>query len=187
MTVATKMAAKKTMKASDYLKMPYGRVVVPEVDGTFRAEIPEFPGCITTGETASEALASLERVAESWLEATLARRQAIPEPAGQIEYSGRLVLRLPKSAHRLAARYASHDAISLNQFIVNSVCEKIGSLGAGGGKSTVTAAVTNIVIVATHQQLPQQPISLPPSTGHLTFTIPNPIQSTPVRISHARG
>ena len=64
----------------EYLKRPYGRVVVPEPDGTFRAEIMEFPGCIATGDTAAEALASLENVAESWLEATIARGQHVPEP-----------------------------------------------------------------------------------------------------------
>jgi predicted RNase H-like HicB family nuclease len=36
----------------------YGRVVVPESDGTFRAEIIEFPGCIAVGDTAGEALGS---------------------------------------------------------------------------------------------------------------------------------
>ena len=119
----TKMAKTKVV---DYLKAPYGRVVFPEADGTFRAEIVEFPGCIATGDTAVDALHSLERVAEGWLESTLARGQAVPSPSGNVEYSGKLVLRLPKSTHQTAARIAALEGVSLNQFIVSCVCERIG-------------------------------------------------------------
>jgi len=68
------------MQPAEYLKRPYGRVVVPESDGSFRAEIMEFPGCIAVGDTASEALANLERVAHSWLQATIAKGLRVPEP-----------------------------------------------------------------------------------------------------------
>jgi predicted RNase H-like HicB family nuclease len=71
-----------TMKPTDYLKWPYRRVVVPESDGTFRAEIIEFPGCIAVGDTAGEALANLERVADSWLQVTIAKGLRVPEPIG---------------------------------------------------------------------------------------------------------
>ena len=65
---------------SEILKRPYARVVIPELDGTFRAEVVEFPGCIASGDTASEALECLEEIAASWLEATLAKDQSVPEP-----------------------------------------------------------------------------------------------------------
>jgi len=117
----------KTMALAEYLKKPYGRFVVPESDGTFRAEIIEFPGCIAVGETAAEALANLENVAASWLEATLARHQRIPEPIENIGFSGKLVVRLPKTLHKKAAHMAARDGVSLNQFIVSSVAERVGT------------------------------------------------------------
>jgi predicted RNase H-like HicB family nuclease len=117
---------------SEYLKRPYGRVVVPESDGTFRAEIMEFPGCIATGDTAAEALASLENVAESWLEATTARGQHVPEPMEGGGFSGKLVVRLGRDLHRRAAHMAAHEGVSLNQFIVSSVAEHVGSRLAVG-------------------------------------------------------
>lgn len=120
-------------KAADYLKEPYGRVVVPEADGTFRAEIIEFPGCIATGETAAGALASLEDVAESWLEATIAKGQRVPDPMEGGEFSGKLVVRLGKELHRRAAYMAAHQNVSLNQFIVSGVSEMIGSRIAFAG------------------------------------------------------
>jgi antitoxin HicB len=122
-----KGAMEKTPAWAEYLKKPYGRTVVPESDGTFRAEIIEFPGCIATGETASEALANLEGVAASWLEATLARGQRIPEPIENAGFSGKLVVRLPKTLHKKAAHMAAREGISLNQFIVSSVAEQIGA------------------------------------------------------------
>lgn len=75
------------MNTSEYLRKPYSRVIVPEEDGTFFARILEFPGCIAVGDTEAEALANLEEVARSWLEATVARKQRVPEPkdADQLE------------------------------------------------------------------------------------------------------
>jgi antitoxin HicB len=118
------------MALAEYLKKPYGRFVVPESDGTFRGEIIEFPGCIAVGDTAAEALANLEDVAASWLEATLARGQRIPEPIENVEFSGKLVVRLPKTLHKKAAHIAARDRISLNQFIVSSIAERVGAQSA---------------------------------------------------------
>src|SRR5262249_45755652 len=114
------------MGPADYLRMPYGRVVVPEADGTFRAEIIEFPGCIAVGDNAAEALATLEEVAVSWLEATLDRGQRVPEPIENSGFSGKLVVRLPRSLHKKAAYQAERDGVSLNNFIVSSIAQQVG-------------------------------------------------------------
>lgn len=113
--------------AEDYLKEPYGRVVSPEPDGTFRAEIVEFPGCIATGESAAEAFSNLEEVAISWIEALLSKGKHVPEPIDHTGYSGKLVLRLPKSLHKKAAHLAARDGVSLNQFIVSCLAQQVGS------------------------------------------------------------
>jgi len=44
--------------------------------------ITEFPGCITEGDSAEEALMNLESAAESWVEAALDMGQEIPPPHG---------------------------------------------------------------------------------------------------------
>ena len=80
-------------EAQEYLRRPYARVVVPVQDGTFRAEVAEFPGCIAVGDTATDALTVLEEVAESWLETALAHGQKIPEPFEERQSSGHLALR----------------------------------------------------------------------------------------------
>lgn len=112
--------------ATEYLKKPYGRLLVPEDEGGYRAEIVEFPGCFAEGETAAEAAANLEDAARSWLEATIAKGQTVPDPMEELDYSGKLVVRLPKSLHRRAAYAANRENVSLNQFIVSSIAEQIG-------------------------------------------------------------
>lgn len=115
------------MSPAAYLGKPYGRVLTPESDGSFHAEILEFPGCIAIGDDPAEALANLEEVAAIWLEATIEKGQDVPEPRDDSSFSGKLVLRLPKSLHRKAARQAALDNVSLNQFIVASVAEQVGA------------------------------------------------------------
>lgn len=112
--------------ADQYLKKPYGRLLVPEEEGGYRAEIIEFPGCFAEGETAAEAAANLEDAAHSWLESTIAKGQTVPEPMDELDYSGKLVVRIPKSLHRRAAYAANREGVSLNQFIVSSIAEQIG-------------------------------------------------------------
>jgi predicted RNase H-like HicB family nuclease len=116
-----------SMQPSEYLKRPYARLVMPDTDGTFTAEILEFPGCFAVGETAAEALANIEEVAVDWLAATLAQGQNIPEPIENAGYSGKLVLRMPKGLHKKAAQCAEREGVSLNQFIVACVAEQIGA------------------------------------------------------------
>ena len=109
----------------DILKKPYARMVFPESDGTYRAQVKEFPGCIASGDTAAEALATVEEVAESWLESAIANGQPIPDPIDDAEHSGKLVLRLPKSLHTRAAYAAKFEGVSLNHFIATAVAMSV--------------------------------------------------------------
>lgn len=133
------------MNPTEILRQPYGRIVVPDSDGTYRAEIVEFPGCIATGDTAAEALANLEDTAWDWLEAAIERGQRIPEPVEAAGYSGKLVVRLPKSLHKKAAYQAARDGVSLNQFIVTSIAEQVGAKAAtyNAGLIVYATAVLN--------------------------------------------
>lgn len=138
------MTVKETVEldsaAASYLKQPYARLVVPETDGTFRAEVLEFPGCIATGDTASQALAALKEAAKDWLIAALERGQNIPDPVEYSEFSGRLALRLPKSLHRKAAMIAEREGVSLNQFILAGLAEYVGERARSYPAVTIATA-----------------------------------------------
>lgn len=115
------------MEPTAIMKKPYARVVVPEGDCSFTAEILEFPGCVASGETAADALANVEDIALDWIAATLEQGQDIPEPLDHASYSGKLVVRMTKGLHKRAARAAEREGVSLNQFIVTCVAEQVGT------------------------------------------------------------
>jgi antitoxin HicB len=160
-----KLKADRAMVPADYLKRPYGRTVVPEPDGTFRAEIIEFPGCIATGDTAPEALANLEDVASSWLEATIEKGQRVPDPIDDAPFSGKLLLRMPKSLHRKAALVAAREGVSLNQFIVTSVAEQVGTARQRAASGTIHGWAGVQQIASIYIQ-----VGLDPTTHHYATT-----------------
>lgn len=112
---------------SDFSSMPYTRVLFPLEEGGYFAEILEFPGCLTEGETAEEALSNLNDVAEAWIEAAEGQGLAIPEPSSGNSYSGRIALRMPQSLHRRSALLAERDGVSLNQFLVSAISAAVGA------------------------------------------------------------
>lgn len=110
-----------------YLRKPYSRVLIPNDDGTYTAEMLEFPGCVAEGDTAEEAVRELESTARDWIETALEEGQSIPEPEMNVGYSGHFALRLPRGLHRKAARLAQREDASLNQFIVSAIATRVGA------------------------------------------------------------
>jgi HicB family len=45
----------------------------------------------------------------------------------ELDYSCKLVVRLPRSLHKRAAYMANREGISLNQFMVSSIAEQVGA------------------------------------------------------------
>jgi predicted RNase H-like HicB family nuclease len=119
----------KTRKMTEeYLKEPYSRVLIPDDEsGTYTAVILEFPGCIAQGDTPQEAYEHLEDAAKEWIEAALDLKQEIPSPSQSLSFGGKILLRLPKSLHRQLTLIAEREGVSLNQFIVSALAEKVGA------------------------------------------------------------
>lgn len=129
----------------EVLRRPYSRVITPDSEGGYTAEIVEFPGCVTQGETLEEAYANLEDAARSWLEAVIEQDQVVPEPlAAAGEFSGKVVLRLPKSLHGKASRCADREGVSLNTFLITAVAQYLGERSA---ERMVVNNVTEVRVV----------------------------------------
>lgn len=111
----------------EYLQQPYARILIPDEQGGYSAEILEFPGCFAEGETADEAMQALDRAADSWIQAALDQGQEIPSPFMNQGYAGKVALRLPRSLHRPATQFAERDGTSLNQFLVSAIAARIGA------------------------------------------------------------
>ena len=106
----------------------YGfRLIWSDEDEGFIATSPEFPGLSAFGETEEEALAEAKIARALFIEDMQERGEDLPEPVTVHEFSGQTRLRLPKSLHRLAAELAAIENVSLNQFIIEAISEKIGA------------------------------------------------------------
>ncbi len=107
-----------------YLSLRYPVTLVPEEEGGYTAIVPDLPGCVTVGETAEEAMAMAEDAKRLWIEDAYESGEVIPVPSTEREYSGRLLLRMPKSLHRRLAEDAEREGISLNQYVVALLQER---------------------------------------------------------------
>lgn len=114
------------MTENEYLKKPYARILIPDELGGFYAEILEFPGCFSEGDTVEEAFQNLEQAALSWIAACQEQGQNIPEPSVSHGYAGKIALRLPRNIHKRAARMALRDGVSLNQFLLAAIAARTG-------------------------------------------------------------
>jgi predicted RNase H-like HicB family nuclease len=110
-----------------YLHRPYARIVIPDEGGGYHAEILEFPGCYAQGESPDDAYKNLEEAAEAWIEVCLDKGQTIPDPSSSLGYGGNVLLRLPRSIHRQAAKMAARDRTSLNQYLLAAVSARVGA------------------------------------------------------------
>lgn len=101
-------------------------------DGTYFARIVEFPGCMTEGDTREEALENLDDAMRSWIAVGLEDGDPIPPPINDGLFSGKFVVRVPRSVHRDLSVRAEREGVSLNQFVVSALAR---SVGQGGRKA----------------------------------------------------
>jgi antitoxin HicB len=72
---------------------------------------------MTEGDTQASALSHLEEAMTGWIRLHLEDGDPIPPPLAVDDYSGKFMVRIPKSLHRDLARRADIDGVSLNQYV----------------------------------------------------------------------
>ena len=93
-------------------------------------EIPDLPGCVADGETPAEAIESLSEAKRLWIQARLEHGHRVPEPTNRRDYSGRLLLRMPRSLHRKLAAQSRREGTSLNMYVVSLLSERAAGTAA---------------------------------------------------------
>ena len=109
------------MEIKDYMKLPYTRMVQEMNDESghyFYGKILELDGCQSTGDTLEELYQSLNEAMEGYLEVRQENNMPIPVPGTADKYSGKFVVRLPKSLHQKLGIEAEKEGVSLNQLAV---------------------------------------------------------------------
>ena len=116
---------KKTLEY--FLALSYSIEVQQAEEGGFVISIPELPGCITQVEQWEDAYSSIDEVRKEWIKAAYEDGAEIPLPKSGKEYSGKFVLRIPKSMHRRLDERAEDEGVSLNTLLISMISECLGS------------------------------------------------------------
>lgn len=111
------------MKNLDYyLSLPYKIEITPipeKEGGGFMATMPEIGkfAIIGDGDTIEEAINNLKEVQKEQFQEWIDEQITIPEPIAEQNFSGKFMVRVPKSLHRELVSKAKKEGTSLNQFI----------------------------------------------------------------------
>jgi predicted RNase H-like HicB family nuclease len=107
------------LEIKEYLKLPYNivfRHIRDDSGEYYFATVQELDGCMSDGESLEEAYANILEAMEGWIETKLESGLPIPTPLDADKYSGKFVVRLPKTLHRRLAIEAEKEGVSLNQY-----------------------------------------------------------------------
>jgi predicted RNase H-like HicB family nuclease len=119
-----------SVNARDYMKLPYNYIVKPIEDESgsyFHAIVLELDGCQSTGDTFEEALSGLREAMEGWVATKLENGFPVPQPLDTDKFSGKFVVRLPKTLHAKLALEAELEGISLNQYALYKLSAPISA------------------------------------------------------------
>ena len=118
------------MKKLDYyMKLKYPTQITEiaaEDGGGYLVEIPLLKGCMSDGETVAEALENIKEAKEEWFTYMLENNLPISEPADVSKYSGKFVVRIPKTLHKTISEQSKLEGLSLNQYVANSLAYVAG-------------------------------------------------------------
>jgi antitoxin HicB len=132
-------------RVQEIVARPYPVVVWRDPDGYYVADAPDLEGCLGTGDSAAAAIDDLHAAMAAWAEARLVAGLPIPEPSpaqAESRYSGRVLVRMPKSLHRDLARAAQLEGGSINQVAVALLAAGVGRGDIGLAASAVRALDT---------------------------------------------
>lgn len=100
--------------------------IAVEDGGGYLIEIPLLKGCVSDGETIAEALENIKEAKEEWFKYMLENNLSIPEPMDVSKYSGKFVVRIPKTLHKTISEQSKLEGLSLNQYVANSLAYVAG-------------------------------------------------------------
>jgi antitoxin HicB len=122
-----------TKQIEQYLALPYTIEVIhdegEEYSGWF-GRVVELPGCMTQADTFEELGEMIHDAMRAWIETALENGQSIPEPRQAEGYSGKFVVRLPKSLHRQLVEAAEREGVSLNAYINVVLARSVGQVNS---------------------------------------------------------
>lgn len=115
---------------NDYLQLPYRIVLTPDRDDDghvgWVAEVAELPGCLSQGKGPDEAVERVSDAMRGWISVALEDGREIPVPREVPPFSGRFLVRIPRSLHAELSAAAAEEGVSLNQFVTVVLARSVG-------------------------------------------------------------
>ena len=90
------------------------------------ARVVELPGCMTQADTFAELSEMIREAMAVWIETALEDGETIPLPRSEEDYSGRFVIRIPKSLHKELVEMAEQEGVSLNTYVNVALGKTVG-------------------------------------------------------------
>ncbi len=109
----------KNKEINYYMNLPYNYIIQPindESGNYFYGRIMELDGCQSTGNDFEETYLNLREAMEGYIETKLENGFSIPEPLQDKNFSGKFIVRIPKSLHYKLVIEAEKEGVSLNQY-----------------------------------------------------------------------
>jgi antitoxin HicB len=105
--------------------------MIQQSDGSWFVGIKELPGCISQGDTPAEAVEMIHDAMRAWIEVALEDGMPVPEPQADEDYSGRFMVRVPRSLHRQLVQTADRQEVSLNAYCIAVLAQASGQPAEG--------------------------------------------------------
>ena len=107
------------MDVNDYMNLPYNYIIQKLNDESgeyYYARVLELDGCQSDGETFDEAYQNVREAMKGYIQTKLDNGFSVPLPNTAEAYSGKFVMRIPKSLHQALSIEAEREGVSLNQY-----------------------------------------------------------------------
>jgi antitoxin HicB len=88
--------------------------------GGFRVAFPGLPGCMSDGDTITEAKKNATEAVASYLASCRKHDDAIPAPGSEDAARSQVLVHLPKSLHVALAERAKVEGVSMNRMLTAS-------------------------------------------------------------------
>jgi antitoxin HicB len=97
-----------------------------EEDGTWTAAAPDLPGAVAAADDLVDAITDVGDAIDAWIAAAQSDGVRVPPPTPpEGKFSGRFVVRVPRSLHRAATQRAAREGVSLNTYCVTALTEAV--------------------------------------------------------------
>lgn len=124
-----------------YLGLEYTFEVLADPTGGYVVRHPDLPGAFTQVDSLSDLAAMVEEARRLWIETAYEQGLDIPEPSyiSDDAFSGKFIVRIPKSLHKDLTHYAQQEGVSLNQYVGSLLSRAVGAIG-GASQDPPTVA-----------------------------------------------